>query len=173
MQEDTMRTSRLILAASLALLGAGCASLPAPLQRDVVDITPAQAREVGRPGLDVRWGGRIVETRPLRDRTCFSMIGSALDRDGRPRDMTDDGSGRFIACKAGFYDPAVFLKNRELTIVGRIDGFENQRIGEYDYRQPRVAADAIFLWPKAYEVDSRYPAGRPWPWWGVDWYGGW
>ena len=161
----------------VVLLGAvllpACATLPEPLQREVVELTPAQAREAGRPGLPVRWGGRIVETRPERTQTCFEMIGSALDRDGRPNDMTDDGSGRFIACKAGFYDPAIFLKNRELTVVGRIDGFESRRIGDYDYRQPRVAAEVVYLWPKAYPVDVRYPVPRPWPWWGFDWHPGW
>lgn len=157
----------------LALLLSACATLPQPLQGDTVDITPAQAREAGREGLVVRWGGRIVETRPLSDRTCFDMIGSALDHDGRPGDMTDDGSGRFVACKAGFYDPAIFLKNREITVLGRIDGFENRKIGEYDYRQPRVAADVVVLWPEARPVDVRYPAPRPWPWWGWDWDRGW
>ena len=68
---------------ALALLSA-CATLPQPLQGEVVELTPAQARESGRPGLPVRWGGRIVRTEPMSDRTCFEMIGSALDADGRP-----------------------------------------------------------------------------------------
>jgi outer membrane lipoprotein len=58
-------------------------------------------------------------------------------------------------------------------VLGRIDGFETRKIGQYDYRQPRVAADVIYLWPKAREVDARYPVGRPWPWWGWDWGPGW
>lgn len=165
--------SRAFLVAGAAVLLSACATLPQPLQGEVVAITPAQAREAGREGLPVRWGGRIVDTRPLSNRTCFEMIGSALDADGRPRDMTDDGSGRFIACKSGFYDPAIFLKDRELTFIGRIDGFESRRIGEYDYRQPRIAADVVYLWPKARPVDVRYPAPRPWPWWGWDWGPGW
>lgn len=160
------------LVASLGLF-AGCATLPAPLQGETVNITPAQARQAGRAGLAVRWGGRIVETRPMATRTCFDMIGSSLDDNGRPRNMTDDGSGRFIACKDGFYDPAIFLKDRELTVMGRIDGFEDRRIGEYEYRQPRIAADVIYLWPQARPVDVRYPVLRPWPWWGWDWYPGW
>ena len=105
----------------------------------------------------------------------IEMIGSTLQGDGRPADMSEDGSGRFIACKAGFYDPAIFLKNRELTVLGRIDGYESRKIGEYDYRQPRVAADVIYLWPKARPVDVRYPAPQPWPWmgwgWGSPWWG--
>jgi outer membrane lipoprotein len=87
--------------------------------------------------------------------------------------MSEDGSGRFIACKAGFYDPAIFLKDRELTVLGRIDGYESRKIGDYDYRQPRVAADVVYLWPKARPVDVRYPAPRPWPWYGWDWGPGW
>ena len=163
----------LLLPAALVLLMSACATLPQPLQAEVTELTPAQARDAGRPGLPVRWGGRIVETKPLADRTCFDMIGSALDASGRPISMTDDASGRFVACKGGFYDPAVFLKNREVTFLGRIDGFEIRKIGEYDYRQPRMAADVIYLWPEAHIVDVRYPAPRPWPWWGWDWYGGW
>ena len=162
-----------LLAITACGLLSACVTLPTPLQAEVTNITPAQARDAGRPGLPVRWGGRIVQTEPLQDRTCFQMIGSALDGEGRPLDMTDDGSGRFIACKAGFYDPAIFLKNREVTFVGLIDGFEERKVGLYDYRQPRVAADVIYLWPQAYPVDVRYPSPRPWPWWGWDWYPGW
>lgn len=162
----------LAFATALVLIS-GCASLPEPLQRDTTAITPAQVRDTGRTGMQVRWGGRIVETRPLADRTCFDLIGSALNAQGRPTDMTDDGTGRFIACKPGFYDPAIFLRNREITVVGMVEGFEQRRIGEYDYNQPRVAAEVIYLWPHARPVDARYPAPRPWPWFGWDWGRGW
>lgn len=155
-----------------AALLAGCASTPEPLRRPVADLTPRQAREVGNTGPEVRWGGRIVQTRSAGDRTCFELIGSALDRHRRPARMVDDGSGRFIACKAGYYDPTVFLRNRELTVVGRIDGFEPAAHGS-GAPIPRVAADAVFLWPRARPVDARYPSPRPWPWFGVDWDRGW
>ena len=44
-------------------------------------------------------------------------------------DATD---GRFIACRAGFYDPAVFTEGREVTFMGRVEGVESTRIGEFD-----------------------------------------
>src|SRR3546814_1580673 len=62
------------------------------------------------------------------------MISTRLNANGRPYWATDDTGGRFIACRAGFYDPAVFEKNREVSFTGRIDGYENRRIGGYDYR---------------------------------------
>ena len=167
-----MRTLSLSL---LALALAGCASMPKPLQGEVNPLTPRQAQQADAVGTSVRWGGRIVSTEPGPNQTCFAMIGSTLQGDGRPADMSEDGSGRFIACKAGFYDPAIFLKDRELTVMGHIDGYESRKIGEYDYRQPRVAADVIYLWPKARPVDVRYPAPQPWPWmgwgWGSPWWG--
>ena len=62
-------------------------------------------------------------------------------------------------------DPALFQTNREVTFTGRIDGYENRRIGGYDYRFPRVAADVVYLWPIQERVDViTRPA--PWPWWG-------
>src|SRR5574338_401359 len=126
-----------------------CATVPKPLQGEVNPITPREAQRANAVGATVRWGGRIVSTEPGPNQTCFEMIGSTLQSSGRPADMSEDGSGRFIACKSGFYDPAIFLKDRELTVLGRIDGYESRKIGDYDYRQPRVAADVVYLWPKA------------------------
>lgn len=162
--------SRILIVAAFASLAGGCASVPAPLRGDAVDLTPAQARDAGRPGLPVRWGGRIVEARAQDGKTCFEVIGSDLSVYGRPRHMYDDGSGRFVVCGAGFYDPAIYLKNRELTVVGHLDGFENPWSGRAGYARPRVAADAIHLWPEAPYQDPRYPySKRPWPWAGWGW----
>ena len=64
---------------------------------------------------------------------------------------TDDG--RFIACRTGFYDPAVFEPNREMTFTGRIEAYDTRKIGGFDYRFPRVAADVVYLWPIRERVD--------------------
>ena len=101
-----MKARLFLVAVACAVLACSCASVPAPLQGDVADITPAQARDAGRPGLPVRWGGRIVSARAQGDRTCFELIGSELSVYGRPRHMYNDGSGRFVACTPGYYDPA-------------------------------------------------------------------
>src|SRR5690606_40769843 len=93
------------------------------------------------------------------------MISTRLNANGRPNWAADATGGRFIACRAGFYDPAVFEKNREVSFTGRIDGYENRRIGGYDYRFPHVAADVVYLWPIRERVNViTRPA--PWPRWG-------
>jgi outer membrane lipoprotein len=158
----TLRASILAVA---AVLLAACATQPLPLQGEFTDITPRDAVQRDSTGTMVRWGGRIVRTEPQSNRTCFEMISTRLGSYGRPYWASDDVGGRFIACKAGFYDPAVFQVNREVTFTGRIDGYENRKIGGYDYRFPRVAADVVYLWPVRERVDViTRPA--PWPWWG-------
>ena len=160
-----MTTYRIAALGLAALLLAACASQPKPLQGEFAQISPQDAVERDSTGAMVRWGGRIVRTEPLANRTCFEMISTRLNSYGRPYWGSDDVGGRFIACRTGFYDPALFSSEREVTFTGRIDGYENKRIGEYDYRFPRVAADVVYLWPIRERVDVvTRPA--PWPWWG-------
>jgi outer membrane lipoprotein len=130
---------RACLSLALATALCACASAPQPLQGQYAPLQPEQAVAGQRVGEQVRWGGRIVE-----------VVGAPLDAAGRPR-RVDRSTGRFIACRSGFYEPQVFARGRELTISGRIDGFETRPVGEYDYTYPRVAAEVVYLWPERVE----------------------
>lgn len=171
-----MKLARLALPLSIACLLAACAT-PAPLKGTYAPITPEQASASDATGAVVRWGGRVVSVDPQAQRTCFEMIATRLEAGGRPSSSSDETGGRFIACRTGFYDPALFEKNREVTFTGRIDGYETRKIGEYEYRFPRMAADVVYLWPeRAKVVADPYP--RYWGWgsnrgWGLGWGWGW
>jgi outer membrane lipoprotein len=161
-----MRLRNLALTA-VAALAAGCATVAQPLRGEFAAVGPLEAAAQDSTGQRVRWGGRIVSTEPLTDRTCFEMLSTRLDPTGRPHRADDDTRGRFIACRAGFYDPALFAAEREVTFAGRIDGYETRKIGEYEYRFPRVSADVVYLWPIRERVDViQRPVPVPWPWWG-------
>ena len=157
--------ARAVLPLALAVALAGCATAAKPLRGEFTDLTPHQAVEMDATGQLVRWGGRVVRTEPLADRTCFEILSTRLDGSGRPYWAVDDTRGRFIACRAGFYDPALFTPEREVTFTGRIEGYETRRIGEYDYRFPRIAADVVYLWPVRERIEVIDRRG-PWPWWG-------
>ena len=157
---------RFAVLALSALLLAACATQPGPLQGDYNPITPRQAAATDSTGATVRWGGRIVSVEPKSNRTCFEMISADLGSSGRPYWGSAHTGGRFLACRTGFYDPAVFERNREVTFIGRLDGYENRRIGQYDYRFPRVEADVVYLWPLREMANEIYPYPAPWPWWG-------
>lgn len=146
-----------------AVLLSACATIPSPLQGEFAPASPATATA---EGIRVRWGGEIIEVRPGREATCFEILARTLGASARPR-AGDAADGRFLACRAGFYDPAIFRQGRELTVTGRVEGSEERLIGEYAYRLPRVAADVIYLWPER-EPRAVYwaPYDPFWPYYG-------
>ena len=165
MNTSIARSRFAALALATTLVSACASQPPVPLQGQFTPITPRQAADHASAGAQVRWGGRIVAVEPGENRTCFEMLATSLDATGRPHWATDEVGGRFIACRTGFYDPALFERNREVTFTGHVDGYENRRIGGYDYRFPHMTADVVFLWPTIERVNViSYPA--PWPWWG-------
>ncbi|MEO8746644.1 MAG: Slp family lipoprotein [Rhodanobacter sp.] len=172
----------LALVASLALLG-GCATMPQPLQGTYVSVPLASAQQGGEGGQRVRWGGEIIQTEPGPNQTCFYLLARPLDEQARPKlGDAGDSQGRFVACHAGFYDPEVFVRGREMTVTGTLHGIVTKKVGDFDYAYPRIEADIIYLWPKRVSMGT-YPAGFYDPFWGPGfgpgyygyggYYGGW
>lgn len=166
----------LALVGVLGLLG-GCVTIPQPLQGTYTDISSASAQQGGAGGERVRWGGEIIKTEPGEQETCFYLLSRPLDAQARPKTGTSgESDGRFVACRAGFYDPEVFARSRELTVTGTLHGTVSQKVGDYTYAYPRVEADVVYLWPKRVPV-VRYPPGYYDPFWGPGfgpgYYGGW
>ncbi|HEV2608117.1 MAG TPA: Slp family lipoprotein [Xanthomonadaceae bacterium] len=153
----------------------GCATVPIPLQGNFSELDQGAATQRDATGESVRWGGTIAEVETLAGETCFQLVGRPLDDETRPI-MSDRADARFLACRQGSYEPQVFAKGRSLTVTGRIVGYETRKVGGYDYRQPKVAADVVYLWPKlqqVYVVNDFYPfyPYDPWPsiWRGRRW----
>ncbi len=167
---------KLALAASALLALSACATMPPePLRGEFSRISPNDAQARDYTGSTTIWGGVIARTTPMQGQTCFEVVSTPLDSQMRPRELRDETAGRFMACRAGFYDPAVFAMNREVTFRGRINGYSEQKIGDYTYRYPKMDADTIYLWGKRVARDP-YPYGygmygsRGWGW-GMGW--GW
>lgn len=143
-------TLRLAMPVGIALLLAACAS--SPLATDGVDrdLTASVAR--GEPeraaGSTVIWGGVIVTTENLADRTRIEMVSYPLDeRTQRP--LTDSQPGaRFLAYVDGYLESAEFADGRRLSIRGTVSGTESGQIGEADYQYPVVDAEELHLWPR-------------------------
>ncbi|MEZ5543905.1 MAG: Slp family lipoprotein [Lysobacteraceae bacterium] len=159
-----MNRTLCLLIATAALTG--CVTVPKPLQGQFATIAPETASTQAREGDLVRWGGRIVEVQPSAEQTCFEIVSRPLSDSARPVANADISAGRFLACRAGFYDPAIFTAQRDLTVTGRIIGFETRRIGEYDYRYPKLAAEVIYLWPQVNRTQVQYIHDPFWPGYG-------
>jgi outer membrane lipoprotein len=167
---------------------------PKPLEGEFEPSTVYDAQASDLTGQRVRWGGTIVSTTPEKDHTCLEIVSKPLDSRARPRPV-DETYGRFDACGKGFYDPQIYSRGRDVTVVGTVEGSRTGKVGEYEYPFPRVDAETILLWPELPQYDYGsgyyypYPAGvyvgpawypyyypywwGAYPYWGWGWYGGW
>lgn len=158
---------RSVLAATLLLLLSACATTPAPIaQGPFAPLALKQADKDEAAGTRVRWGGIIISVTPLKDKTCFEVLSRPLGSGGEPK-RTDRTEGRFVACGAGFYDPAAYPAGREMTFVGTVQAPTVCRIGEYEHRCPRLEIESLHLWPKEEFYAPHYYCdpfwGPPWP----------
>jgi outer membrane lipoprotein len=157
--------NKALLVVFLSATLTACATAPVVLRGEFAELNPAQSATAPHAGERVRWGGEIIRVEPGEVSTCFEILSRELDASARPG--REDGSqGRFIACRSGFYDPEVFVKGRELTITGTLDGKQLGQVGQFDYTYPKVAADTIYLWPRRPLVVTQRPA---WPFYDPFW----
>ena len=138
------------LLALAALTMSSCTTVPIELQGSYPDISPARV-DSGVYGSSVRWGGIIIDARNEKDRTCFEVLSRELTSKMRPV-VNDQTSGRFIACKPGFYDPEVFAKGREVTLTGAIKTIEEHPIDDFNYRYPVLEVSELVLWEKRKDI---------------------
>lgn len=160
-----------ILAISVLMI-AGCTTVPEQLQGTYPSVSPLRV-EASEFGSTVRWGGVIIDSVNSPHQTCFEVLSRDLDKYLRPR-LEDRTAGRFIACKAGFYDPEVFARGREVTLVGRITAIEVRNVDEFEYHYPVVNVDELVLWEVREEVvivDNLHhgPYWHPYYWHGPYW----
>jgi outer membrane lipoprotein len=106
-------------------------------------------------GKKVLWGGVIVKTVNLKDRTQVEVLAYPLDTDTRPK-IDDVPLGRFIFEQTGFLEPASYANQRQITVVGTVAGALPGQVGDSDYNFPLVSNGTHTLWPKAsYQGDTR------------------
>jgi len=141
---------RIAQLAAVTLLFFACTTIPEQLQGTYFEISPARV-EPSVYGSSVLWGGVIIDAKNKENHTCFEILSREMDKYMRPR-VEDRTSGRFIACKPGFYDPEVFAKGREVTITGTIRNIEARQIDEFSYRYPVLDIDELVLWEIRQEV---------------------
>ena len=162
--KDVRRGLFLILVSALV---AGCASQPFPETvmssvNRAITITELRANPQAYIGQRVLVGGEILSTEPRASETEVEVLTRPLDSEGRPR-RTDASEGRVLVRTKQFLDPAVYARDRRLTVVGTVAGGEDRRIGELPYLYPVIEAEYIKLWPRDPPPVEAYPPPR-WGW---------
>ena len=137
------------IAGMLVLLNA-CAVTP-PFSDDLLhdvnrSMQPEQAVKDNAQDVQVMWGGVIVKATNTADHTDFAVLFYPLDSSQRP-DRQQPAKSRFIVRYHGYLETMVYAPGREITVLGKLQGVEEGKVGDAPYRFPVVKADRIHLWP--------------------------
>ena len=138
-----------VIACMMALLSA-CAVTP-PFSQDLLhnvnrSLSPQQAVKEDVKDAQVMWGGVIVKATNTPDHTDFAVLYYPLDASQRP-DRDQSAQSRFIVRYSGYLETMVYAPGREITVLGKLQGVEEGKIGDAPYRFPVLKADRIHLWP--------------------------
>lgn len=156
----------LLICAWIAGLFSGCSVISRDIRQEAtaeVEFASLKRNTNAYTGKTVILGGYILETRNLPDKTRLTVLQAPLDISDKPRDR-DRSEGRFVVVHPGFLDPAIYEKDRKVTVAGRVLGTEQVRINKHGYQVPVLRSREIHLWqkprePRQYHYDPFYP----WP----------
>jgi outer membrane lipoprotein len=156
------------------LLTACASQVPLTIREPIAgapDVKSARAVKAELIGTRVRWGGVIASVENHKQNTWVELVDRTLERGGRPSD-SDVSDGRFIARIPGFLDPAIYAKNREMTVTGVLAESITRSVGDYPYRYPVVDVDTYYLWAKPTTPAYPYYYDPFWydPWYSPRWY---
>ncbi len=143
---------------ALGLFLTGCATTPRAIRKAPPgDLQLAEAREnvSAHKGTLIRWGGVIISVGNEHNETWIEVLEYKLRRSGRPN-LDSPSDGRFLIRVDRFLDPVIYAKDREITVVGTLEGGVERSIGKQPYSFPVVHADEHHLW-KAERKYGYYP----------------
>ena len=148
----------------LCVFLSACAGLPAAVKNvPVTKLTYSQAS--GDPnsykGTAVRWGGVIIDVENEENQTLVQVLSYPLDYTGRPQ-STKQSEGRFVVKSAEFLDPAVYKKDREITVAGELEGDIDRRIGKKNSSSAAAVLQRHLFMARLYGQSIRIWIRRLW-----------
>ncbi|MDE2366041.1 MAG: Slp family lipoprotein [Betaproteobacteria bacterium] len=149
-----------------------CAGLPSAVKNvPVKDVSYSEASQNPNSykNTAVRWGGVIIDVDNEENFTLVQVLSYPLNYSGRPQ-LTKPSEGRFVIKSSEFLDPAVYAKDREITVAGALEGDIQRMIGKKTVRLPLLSSTAIYLWP-VYQNNPGYGGYGFSPFYGYGYYG--
>ena len=138
---------------------AGCAGSECRTPVGNPSVTPSVVSATGTHIGDlVEWGGTLVETRHLENRTELELVAYPLGSCGLPN-IESGQIGRFIIVFPDFLETADYKAGRQVSAAGRIEGIREGRLGDANYSFPVLESHQVHLWPQRHILD---PYSRPW-----------
>lgn len=151
----------------VALLGMGCGHTVSPSVRQQaqppIPFQDLHSNPEAFTGRTVILGGEIINTLNTENHTFVEVLQKPLDRSDAPR-FTDKTAGRFMARCDTYLDPAVYAKDRQVTIAGQVLGRHTGQVGETEYVYPLISCIETHLWPRITSTNTYYGYYDAYPW---------
>lgn len=154
---------RILLIISYLILLSACTSLPEVIKNiPVTDVSYEVASKNAEiyKNTQVRWGGTVIATENEKEFSFIQILFYPLDSSGYPQ-LNQEPSGRFVIASSDFLDPAIYTKDRVITVAGVLNGSIDRTIGNKMISVPLLFAKAVYLWPKDYR--QPYYRNGPYP----------
>ena len=138
---------RLILTLMVLPLLYSCSVISTEMKTEAgpdVDFGHIMAHTDGYLGQTVILGGYIVDIENREKTTLITVLHSPLDMSDSPV-AKDSSQGRFIVVADGFLDPAVYAKDRRVTVAGVVERPEFRRIGTKKVKVLKLRSREIYL----------------------------
>ncbi|MHB8743734.1 MAG: Slp family lipoprotein [Sulfuricaulis sp.] len=112
-------------------------------------VTPVEVTKdvAGMLNHTVAWGGLIIASKNLEDKSELELVGYPLDSEHRPNHDARS-IGRFLVIQPGYLETADFAPGRLITVVGTVMETRTDAVGQTKYVYPVVIASKLHLWPK-------------------------
>ena len=94
----------------------------------------------------IHWGGVIIDIQHLEKHSLVEVLYYPLDHLGRPQ-LTKIHDGRFIIKSTEFFDPFVYTKNAQISVIGKLSGDIERTFGKRSIQVPVLLAQNIYVWP--------------------------
>lgn len=157
-----MRFISLIIILSISIWGCGSV-ISENIKKDIdktIKLPIVQANPDAFVNKKVIWGGMIISSKNLKDKTVIEVLQTPLDERDRVIDI-EKSLGRFIIEANGFLDTFIYRAGKEITVAGIIKQIRVQKIDEIEYRYPVIEPIQIRLFEPEPDQKYQYPP----PWW--------
>jgi len=123
-----------------------CASAPFNNEEVNVQLTPEEVRNASDEAKGtVIWGGVIISSANLADRTQLEVLAYPLDSRQRPV-RNKSSVGRFLLQSPEYIETENYAPGREVTAIGTLQGVTKGEIGDASYDYPTVTINDVHLW---------------------------
>lgn len=151
------------------LLLAGYSTIPKSICGNGVAVNPVTFEQLSlAPGLYqdqvVRVGRKVINVINLPTKTILELAVQPLNSLARP-EIHHDFQGRVLVYSDRFLDPDNF-RNRFVTVLGKMEGTEEQLIGKRPYRFVKLSAIGYQVW----QLDNTFLPNDGWVYaWAPEW----